>query len=126
MVTLGERNSRYKDFYDLHAMANAFQFDRNTLARAVRATFERRATPIDAALPVPLTAPFYASGDRMPQWRAYVTRNSLAGAPTDFQQVGDLLTRFLQPVWESLGATGEIAGDWPPGGPWSSRGGTRR
>jgi len=121
MVTLGERNSRYKDFYDLHAIANAFQFDKDTLLRAVRATFERRATPIDAALPVPLTAAFYANGERLIQWRAYVTRNGLNGAPTDFQQVGDLLARFLQAVWESLGAAAESAGDWPPGGPWSHR-----
>jgi hypothetical protein len=125
MVTLGERNSRYKDFYDLYAMANAFRFDGNTLVRAVRATFERRATPIDAALPVSLTAPFYVSGDRMTQWRAYVTRNNLTGAPTDFQQAGELLTRFLQPVWEGLGAVGDSNGDWPPGGPWSRGGGMR-
>lgn len=119
MVTLGERNSRYKDFYDLHAMANAFPFDKNTLVRAVRATFERRATPMDEALPVALTAAFYASADRITQWRAYVTRNGLDDAPADFQQVGDLLTRFLQPVWESLGTAAESAEDWPPGGPWS-------
>lgn len=121
MVLLGERNSRYKDFYDLHAMASAFQFDRNTLVRAVRATFERRATPIDTALPVSLTASFYANGERLTQWRAYVSRSGLDGAPTDFQQVGDLLTRFLQPVWQGLGAPGESAGDWPPGGPWQTR-----
>lgn len=126
MVTLGERNSRYKDFYDLHAMANTFQFDKDTLVRAVRATFERRKTPIDSALPVSLTAPFYASGDRITQWRTYVNRNGLVGAPTDFQQVGDLLTRFLQPVWESLGEAGESPGAWPPGGLWSRGGGTNR
>lgn len=118
MVTLGERNSRFKDFYDLHAMAREFRFDKDTLVRAVRATFERRATPIDAALPVPLTAPFYADGARITQWRAYVTRNGLDGAPADFQQVGELLTRFLQPVWEGLGAPDRSRGDWPPGGPW--------
>lgn len=121
MVTLGERNSRYKDFYDLHVMANAFDFDKDTLVRAVHATFERRSTPIDAALPPALTAPFYASADRITQWRAYVTRNGLHGAPTDFQQIGDLLTRFLQPVWQRLGAEAELASDWPPGGPWSNR-----
>jgi predicted nucleotidyltransferase component of viral defense system len=54
MVTLGERNSRYKDFYDLFAMAGAFSFDRNTLGRAVRATFARRATPVATDLPVAL------------------------------------------------------------------------
>jgi hypothetical protein len=119
MVTLGERNSRYKDFYDLHAMASAFSFDQDTLVRAVRATFERRATPMTVALPAPITAPFYASADRLTQWRAYVTRNNLTGAPTDFQVVGELLTRFLQPVWEQLQAEGESTGSWPSGGPWS-------
>lgn len=121
MVTLGERNSRYKDFYDLYAMANGFEFDKDTLVRAVRATFERRATPVTAALPAPITAPFYANADRLTQWRAYVTRNALTGAPTDFQGVGELLTRFLQPVWERLLDDGEITGAWPPGGPWSNR-----
>lgn len=124
MVTLGERNSRLKDFYDLHAMAREFRFDMDTLVRAVRATFERRKSPIEVALPSPLTAPFYADADRMTQWRAYVTRNGLDGAPTDFQEVGELLTHFLQPVWEGLGAQDGSAGDWPPGGPWS-RGVTR-
>lgn len=119
MVTLGARNSRYKDFYDLHAMAREFRFDKDTLVRAVRATFERRKTPVDAAIPLSLTAPFYADGNRTTQWRAYVTRNGLDGAPTDFQQVGELLTRFLQPVWEGLGAPDGSAGDWRPGGPWS-------
>ncbi|RME96006.1 MAG: nucleotidyl transferase AbiEii/AbiGii toxin family protein [Alphaproteobacteria bacterium] len=125
MVTLGERNSRYKDFYDLYAVASGFPFDRDTLVRAVRATFERRSTPITEALPAPLTAPFYADEERLTQWRAYVTRNGLDGAPTDFQQVGDLLTRFLRPVWEALGDSGGSAGDWPPGGPWAPAGGGR-
>ncbi|MGH8226520.1 MAG: nucleotidyl transferase AbiEii/AbiGii toxin family protein [Steroidobacteraceae bacterium] len=125
MVTLGERNSRYKDFYDLHAMANAFDFDQDTLVRAVRATFERRRTPLVAVLPVPLRPSFYASADRLTQWRAYVTRNDLTGAPSDFQAVGELLTRFLQPIWEQLLAEGVGAGEWPPGGPWSRDGGLR-
>jgi len=121
MVTLGERNSRYKDFYDLQAMAGAFDFDKDTLVRAVRATFERRATPVTAALPAPITAPFYANADRLTQWRAYVTRNNLTGAPSDFQVVGELLTRFLQPVWEQLLVDGNATGAWPPGGPWSQQ-----
>ncbi len=118
MVTLGERNSRYKDFYDLYAMAGAFSFDRSTLARAVQATFTRRATPIAAELPGALVAPFYANESRSSQWQAYVSRNNLASAPSDFSQVGDLLTRFLQPIWEDLRMEEEQAGNWAPGGPW--------
>jgi hypothetical protein len=118
MVFLGEGNSRYKDFYDLHAMARTFTFDKDTLIRAVSATFERRRTSVIEAFPVPLTAPFYASGDRITQWRAYVTRNNLTGVSTDFQAVGDLLIRFLQPIWERLLVDGPHPGDWQPEGPW--------
>ena len=125
MVTLGERNSRLKDFYDLHALASEFDFDQDTLVRAVRATFERRRTPIDGALPAPITAPFYASADRLAQWRAYVTRNGLSGAPSDFQLVGELLARFLQPVWTRLLVEETAIASWAPGGPWSGSGGRR-
>jgi len=118
MVTLGERNSRYKDFYDLYAMAGAFRFDRSTLVRAVRATFERRATPVEAALPAALAAPFYSDSSRATQWRAYVGRNALTDAPADFDQVGERLGTFLQPIWADLHSDGAPSGDWPSGGPW--------
>jgi hypothetical protein len=117
MVTLGERNSRLKDFYDLQAMAQAFPFDRSTLTAAILATFERRKTPITAEIPVGLTTAFYANESRQAQWRAYISRNNLTGAPTDFALVGDALVRFLRPVWEQLGLTDHTA-DWPAGGPW--------
>lgn len=45
MVVLGDRNSRIKDFFDLHYLASRFEFDRATLAEAVRRTFVRRRTP---------------------------------------------------------------------------------
>ena len=118
MVILGERNSRYKDFYDLHAIARGFPFERSTLVRAARATFERRATPITAGTPAALTGPFYSSESRAQQWRTYVTRNQLDGVPADFGLVGDVVIGFLRPVWEDLGSGRAPAADWPPGGPW--------
>lgn len=118
MVTLGERNSRYKDFYDLYVMAREFPFDRSTLVHAVRATFERRQTPVNHAAPVALTTAFYADGNRLMQWRAYVTTRDLSNAPTDFLQIGELLGQFLRPIWEELGVESDIGGDWRPGGPW--------
>lgn len=119
MVVLGERNSRYKDFYDLYAMAGAFHFERSTLVRAVKATFDRRATTVEMALPGALAAPFYASDDRASQWRAYVTRNNLTDAPADFGRVGERLTAFLQSIWAELSTHDATAtGDWQPGGPW--------
>jgi len=84
MVVLGERNSRYKDFYDLHVLARQFPFDGERLARSIAATFERRHTPIEAALPAALAPRFYADDARAEQWRAYLTHNHPPGATADF------------------------------------------
>lgn len=118
MVTLGEQNSRYKDFYDMHAMANAFRFERSTLATAVRATFERRATPIVAETPTALRAAFYGDAARAAQWRAYVERSGMTGVPQDFAAVGERIIGFLQPVWVELSAVGVQARDWSPEEGW--------
>lgn len=120
MVILGERNSRYKDFYDIHALAQGFPFERSTLLRAAKATFERRATPIPTDIPAALTGPFYSNESRAQQWRAYVTRNDLRGVLPDFDAVGDVVIGFLRPLWEDLGAGIAPSGEWPAGGPWRS------
>jgi hypothetical protein len=120
MVVLGERNSRYKDFYDIHALAQGFPFERSTLARAVRATFDRRATPIAPDIPMALTGSFYANESRAEQWRAYVTRNRLDGVSRDFGVVGEVVIGFVRPLWEDLVAEREPVAHWAPGGPWRS------
>ena len=46
MVALDLANSRMKDFYDLLAVSRIFAFEGAVLAAAIRATFERRGTPV--------------------------------------------------------------------------------
>ena len=118
MVVLGERNSRFKDFYDLFVLARQFPFDGTHLGRAIAATFDRRRTPIDASLPVALTARFYADSGRAAQWRAYLERNALPGAPGDFAAVGEALQAFLGAPWRALGARTPFLQSWEAGGPW--------
>ncbi len=118
MVTLGSQNSRYKDFYDMHAMATSFPFERSTLVAAIRATFERRATPIASETPVALRATFYADTARAVQWRAYVTRSGMTGVSQDFANVGERIVAFLQPLWEDLNAGGALRGEWTPERGW--------
>ena len=118
MVVLGQRNSRFKDFYDIYAMAGAFRFERTILGQALKATFDRRRTPVQAELPEALAAPFYSDESRASQWRAYVTRNGLSDAPADFAQVGDRIVAFLRPIWADLGSGSVTAGDWQGAGPW--------
>jgi len=120
LVVIGERNSRYKDFYDLHVLARQFNFDGARLASAIVATFERRRTATDAALPVGLTPRFYGEAARGEQWRAYLTRNSLPGAPADLTAVGEVLLTFLNPVWAALAAREAFTSSWTDGGPWKT------
>ncbi|MGE0229703.1 MAG: nucleotidyl transferase AbiEii/AbiGii toxin family protein [Dehalococcoidia bacterium] len=119
MVVLGERNSRQKDFYDLYVLAQRFAFDGARLTKAIAATFERRRTPIDSTLPAALAPRFYADAQRATQWRAYLERNRLPGAPVDLAQAGEVLLGFLGPPWRALVSGEPYTSSWPAGGPWS-------
>jgi hypothetical protein len=119
LVVIGERNTRVKDVYDLYVLAGQFSFDGAQLARAIAATFERRGTPITAAIPAALTPRYFADGARAEQWRAYITRNGLPRAPGDLAAVGEQVQVFLRPLWSAL-AEGEhdFVLTWRPSGPW--------
>jgi hypothetical protein len=58
MVLLGEANSRMKDFYDVWFLSRRFEFDGETLVRAIRATFDRRKTKLPTSVPLALTQEF--------------------------------------------------------------------
>jgi len=73
MVTLGDRNSRVKDFFDLHHVASRFPFDRTTLVEAVRRTFARRQTPIPDKVPIALTRAYWDNPFRPAQIRVLPT-----------------------------------------------------
>ena len=56
MVALGVLNRRMKDYYDLWAIPRAIHISDNDLDAAIRATFERRGTPIPSERPPGLSA----------------------------------------------------------------------
>ncbi len=118
MVVLGERNSRYKDFYDLHALAQCSSFEGENLERAVGATFDQRRTVISRDVPVALTPRFYEDAERAEQWGNYLDRNELPGAQSDFGIVGERLLSFLREPWDAMARGSGFTGTWPAGGPW--------
>ena len=118
MVILDERNSRYKDFYDVHALVRHFAFEGEHLVRAVVATFERRRTTISRNLPVALTPRFYIDAGRAEQWRNYVNGNELPGAPLDFGVIGERLLSFFAEPWAAMERRSVFTRSWPKGGPW--------
>jgi hypothetical protein len=117
MVSLGVLNSRMKDFYDIGLLASSFTFEGPALVRAVRATFERRATPFPAGKPVALTREFLAAPERRAQWRAFLRRGRLS-ASLDAGELADALRRFVGPVLTAAAKGDTFEARWAPGGPW--------
>lgn len=120
MVVLGSKNSRMRDFFDVHALAMHEPFAGERLAGALRATFERRRTAIPAESPIALTTAFVELEGKRAQWAGFVGRNRLAAAPADLAPVIVGIARFVGPVLAAAGRGRAFAGTWPPGGPWRS------
>lgn len=121
LVVLGERNSRTKDLYDLYTLATQFPFEGAKLAKAIAATFGRRKTKIEPAQPAGLAPRFFTDDARAAQWRAYLDRNNLPGAPRDLAQAGERIQAFLGPMWSALLADDKFVDTWLPGGPWGPK-----
>jgi hypothetical protein len=118
MVDLGEANSRMRDFFDVYALAAQRGFAGDVLAAAVRATFERRRTPIPETLPLALTPAFAALGSKLTQWRGFLTKSGVTSAPRDFEHVTGIIAEFLEPVIRAARVGAALNTVWPPGGPW--------
>jgi hypothetical protein len=118
IVVLGDRNSRIKDFFDLHHLASRFEFDRATLAEAVRRTFERRRTPIPTEEPFGLTPAYWANPSRPTQVRAFARRAGLTAPDAPGGEFVQLLSTFLLPIFDDLRRGAGREGVWHPGGPW--------
>jgi hypothetical protein len=95
MAVLGLANSRYKDFYDLWLLSHAFAFDDDRLARAIRATFDRRRTEIPTLPPDALTPAFAGDPAKRQQWASYI--EDLGSPDLDLSEVTSELAAFLIP-----------------------------
>ena len=71
--------------------------DGETLAAAIRATFERRGTGIPSDVPPALGDAFAKDDDKRAQWRAFLRRGRLDNAPSNLHTVTERLAAFLMP-----------------------------
>jgi predicted nucleotidyltransferase component of viral defense system len=116
-VKLGMANSRMKDFYDLAVLARDFDFDGELLARAIRATFERRGTTLPAALPVALTPAFAADPTKKTQWSGFVRKADVREARS-LAEIIEEVAAFAGPPLAAAAHGDRHAATWRSGGPW--------
>jgi predicted nucleotidyltransferase component of viral defense system len=115
MVTLGEKNSRMRDFFDVSTLAEREAFDGERLGMAIRRTFDRRGTPLPPA-PLALRPAFAEIEGKEQQWDGFLRRYGVVG--DDFPAVLAKVASFLQPIVAAIASNDSFVGTWPPGGPW--------
>ncbi len=118
IVRLGLRNSRIKDYFDIHYIASEFGFEGVVLGEAVRRTFERRRTTIPYDTPIGLTSEYWQDERRQTQMRAFSKRARIDTDGLDTDALMERLQDFLIPMLQALASGGEFGGSWEPGGPW--------
>jgi predicted nucleotidyltransferase component of viral defense system len=117
MVQLGMANSRMKDFYDVAVLARDFDFEGDLLVRAIRATFERRKTPLPTTLPVGLTTTFAEDPVKKTQWSGFVRKAGILDARSLAETVAAVAAFSERPLMAA--SRGVFDGTrWHAGGPW--------
>jgi hypothetical protein len=119
MVALDVRNSRMKDFHDVWALSERFDFDGPKLRDAVAACFARRRREWTPEIPRPLTPAFYELPEPQARWRAYLGGGMVVvSPPAQFEEIGERVIAFLGRVRQHILAGDEFTRQWLAGGPW--------
>lgn len=89
-----ERPSRWKDYYDIWLISESFEFDNETLQKAIIMTFTRRSTNIPEAKPQSLSVEFARYYDS--EWKRFIGKNDLENKTViDFTELTELIWEFL-------------------------------
>lgn len=104
IVSLGMANSRMKDFFDLRALVREGRAGEDVLIEAIRATFERRGTPIPEGVPLGLSNEFANSPAKIALWKGFLDRNRLE-APALPEVVIEIAAALADPM--------RLARAWP-------------
>lgn len=118
VVQWGDSFSRVRDFFDIWALSQQFEFDGATLVEAIGKTFANRGTPASAASADRIRV-FLEDPQRQVQWRAFLTKSQVDGAPDDFAGVAQAIDAFLRPVLDALGLAATFRCTWRPTKGWS-------
>jgi hypothetical protein len=97
MASLGMRNSRLKDFYDMWVISQVMTFTGGSLVDAITATFRRRQTALSEVPPIALSAAFANDVDKQRQWAGFLRRTEFSIEPAPFQRVHEEIVRFVMP-----------------------------
>ena len=109
IVSLGDANSRYKDFYDICILASRYDLDGRELTESIRATFEHRGTGFDDIFA--FTDGFAARDIHRRRWTAFLKKKK-ALLEMELDDAVKQMKSLLIPVVESINNGKEFAAMW--------------
>ena len=122
MVTLGEANSRMKDYFDICVLARNLTFHGDVLLATILATFKKRRIPVPSYVPVGLTRVFAENDMKRAQWNAFIKRLIDFVEPLTLEKTIDAIREFIMPPLLAYHEGEKFDAVWPAGGPWKKKG----
>ncbi len=101
-----------KDYFDLLYLSRTREFDGALLAKALRATADRRGVLTPDSEPSGLSAEFGEDAAKRRQWAAFGTRTQLASEWSDFSGVVKAVAGFLLPVVRTAAGNDALGFTW--------------
>lgn len=121
VILLGIHNSRMKDYYDLWTLVNCFQFDAFVLARAIKATLERRGRRLTSFELTGLQDEFCENPSKQTQWRAFLRRTVPDHTDLELQEVVLMIREFITPILKSIVLDQSPHLSWTPETHWKEK-----
>lgn len=100
VVDLADQSSRMKDYYDLHQILSASQYDAEVLRVAIKRTFENRHTKYKDDVMF-FRAEYPENAAMQIRWKAFI-RKITSKSNLSFSDVVRYLQTTLKPYWENL------------------------
>lgn len=118
VTSLGLRNSRLKDFYDLLYLARNFEFDGTKLSKALAATFRQRGTILPQDNPVGLTEQFVTyKKEREKLWKDFYSSGTMKRRPKLNSAIAEI-SNFVMPVSQAAATKTPFSRVWQPDSGW--------
>lgn len=99
IVSLGDANSRYKDFYDIYILGVRYDLDGAELKESIKETFEHRGTEFDDIYA--FTDEFLKSEIHQRRWKSFLKKKK-ALVTVELDEVVSIIKAMLLPIVDSI------------------------
>jgi predicted nucleotidyltransferase component of viral defense system len=117
MIRHAELNSRMKDYYDIWLIAETFEFNEQSIQKAIETTFKQRETALPVKRPVSLSIGFAVANNG--RWRNFLGKMDIGTTKhNDFSSVVEDVWRFVEYPLQCLANRTKSTQNWIPKKGW--------